>query len=169
MLLEADVEPDRTVEGGLLIDEQVFQVVAERLEVVVAREVALLLRPGSNGVDDTANQLFDAPLAVRSADDAAEILGNNDIGRLLRPESRDFHIALLEDNRSLFIADDGRAHLPLNLVERVNPFASEETLVLEPGHGRHFCRRAGNGGLRAGRFDRPPRVQTRGSRDAFFH
>ena len=45
MLLEADVEPHRAVERGLLIDEQVLQVVAERLQVVFAREVLLLARP----------------------------------------------------------------------------------------------------------------------------
>ena len=102
MLLEADVEPDRAVERRLLIDEQVLQVVAERLQVVVAREVLLLRRPGGNGVDDTADELFDAPLALRSADLAAEILGNDDVGRLLRPESGDFDVALLEDDRAPF-------------------------------------------------------------------
>ena len=45
MLLEPDVEPDRAVERSLLIDEQVLQVIAERQEVVFAREVVLPARP----------------------------------------------------------------------------------------------------------------------------
>ena len=118
MLLEADVEPDRAVERRLLIDEQVLQVVAERLQIVVAREVLLLLRPVGNRVDDAADELLDAALALGRADRAAEILGNDDVGRLLRPEPRDFDVALLEDNRTLLIADDRRAHVPFNLVER---------------------------------------------------
>ena len=44
-LLEADVEPHRRVERRLLVDEQVLQVVAERLQVLVGREVLLLRAP----------------------------------------------------------------------------------------------------------------------------
>ena len=44
-LLEAAVEPDRAVERRLLVDEEVLQVVAERLQVVVAREVLLRRAP----------------------------------------------------------------------------------------------------------------------------
>ena len=45
MLLEADVEPHGAVERRLLVDEQVLEVVAERLQIVFAREVLLAARP----------------------------------------------------------------------------------------------------------------------------
>ena len=54
--LEPDVEPHGAVERGLLIDEQVLQIVAERLQVVLAREVALLARPLGDRVDDAADR-----------------------------------------------------------------------------------------------------------------
>jgi hypothetical protein len=149
--------------------QQVLQVVAECLKVVVAGEVLLLLRPAVDRVDHAADELLDAALALRRADDAPEILGHHDVGCLLRPEPRDFYVALLEDERPLLVADDGRTHLPFNLVERIDPFASKETLELEPRHGRRLSRRAGDGCLGAGRFDRAPRGQTRGSCDAFVH
>ena len=65
--LDADVEPDRAVERRLLVDEQVLQVVRERLQIVLAGEVALLARPAGDRVDDAADQLLDAALALRRA------------------------------------------------------------------------------------------------------
>ena len=97
-LLEADVEPDRAVERRLLIDEQVLQVVAERLQVVVAGEVLLLARPRRDRVDDAADQLLDAALALGRPDLPAEILRDDDVGRLLGPEPGDLDVALLEDD-----------------------------------------------------------------------
>ena len=120
MLLEADVEPDRAVERRLLIDEQVLQVVAERLLVIFALEVLLLDRPARDGVDDASDQLLDGALALRGADRAAEILGDDDVRRLLRPEARDLDVALFENNRALFVADDGGPRVPFDLVERVD-------------------------------------------------
>ena len=131
VLLEADVEPDRAVERGLLIDEQVLELVAERLEVVFAREVLLLARPLGDRVDDAADQLLDAALALGRADLPAEVLRDHDVGGLLRPETGDLDVALLEDDRALFVADDGRADLPFDLVERIDPFAAEEPLELQ--------------------------------------
>ena len=96
------VEPDRAVERRLLIDEQVLQVVAERLQVVFAREVLLLARPAGDRVDDAADQLLDAALALGRADRAAEILRDDDVGGLLRPEARDLDVALLEDDARPF-------------------------------------------------------------------
>ncbi len=120
MLLEADVEPDRAVEGGLLIDEQMLQVVAERLLVIFALEVLLLDRPAGDGVDDASDQLLDGPLALGSADRAAEILGDDDVGGLLRPEARDLDVALFENKGALLVTNDGGPDVPFDLVERVD-------------------------------------------------
>ena len=128
MLLEADVEPHRAVERGLLIDEQVLQVVAERQQVVFAREVVLPARPGRDGVDDAADQLLDGTLTLRRTDGAAEILGDDDVGGLLGPEAGNLDVALLEDDRALFVADHGGADVPFDLVERIDPFLGEEAL-----------------------------------------
>ena len=112
MLLEADVEPDRPVERRLLVDQQVLQIVRERLQIVLAREVLLLPRPAGDRVDDAADQLLDAALALRRADLPAEILRDDDVGGLLRPEAGHLDVALLEDDLALLVADDGRADAP---------------------------------------------------------
>jgi hypothetical protein len=131
MFFEADVEPYGAVERRLLINEQVLQIVAERLEVVFAREIVLLSGPRGNRVHDASDELLDAPLALGRTDHAAKILGDNNVGRLLRPEPWNFDVALLEDYRPLLIADDGRPHLPFDLVEWIDSFTGEEPLVLE--------------------------------------
>ena len=72
-LLEAAIKPDRAVERRLLIHQDMLQIVAERLQVRVAREILACLRPRCDGSDDAANQLLDAVLAFRRADLPTEI------------------------------------------------------------------------------------------------
>ena len=119
-LLEPAVEPDRAVERGLLVDEDVFQIVAERLQILFGREILVLPRPLRDGVDDAADELLDAALALGRADLPAEILRDDDVGRLLRPGFRHLDVALLEDDLAALVADDGRASLPGDLVERIH-------------------------------------------------
>src|SRR5262249_1675605 len=112
----------------------------------VGREVLLPVGPSGDRVDDAADELLDAALAFRRADLAAEILRDDDVGRLLRPGFRDLDVALLEDDFPFFRADDGRAKVPLDFVERVDAFRGEEALVVEAGDRRP----AYGGGVRGG-------------------
>ena len=123
---DAAVEPDGAVEGGLLEDEQVLQIVVEGLQVVLAREVLLRARPAGDGIHHAPDQLPHGALALRRADGAAEVLGDDDVGRLLRPRLRHLDVALLEHDVALLVADDRRAGFPLHGVERVDPVAREE-------------------------------------------
>src|SRR5206468_2963140 len=118
LLLEADVEPDRRVEGGELVQQDELQLVLERLRLLVVREVAALAAPGADRADDAADHLLDAPLAVGRVHAAAEVLLRDDVRRRLRPELRELDALLVE--RGLVLAGDERvAGLPLDLVERV--------------------------------------------------
>ena len=72
-LLEPAVEPHGAVEGRLLVDQQELQVVAERLERRIRREVLLLTRPAGNGLDHAANQLLDRLFTLWRADVTPEI------------------------------------------------------------------------------------------------
>ena len=148
-LLEAAVEPDGAVERRLLIDEQVLQLVAERLQRVVAREVLLLARPPRDRVDDAADQLLDAALALGRADLPAEILRDDDVGGLLGPELRDLDVALLEDDLALLVADDRRADLPFDLVERIDARQREVAWKIEPWNRRTLWRSPRGSLLRA--------------------
>ncbi len=84
-------------------------------------------------VDDAADELLDAALALGRADLAAEILGDDDVGGLLRPEARDLDVALLEDHLTFFIADDRGADVPFDFVERIHTFAAEVASELQSG------------------------------------
>src|SRR5687767_504807 len=64
LLLEADVEPDRRVEGRVLVDEDRLQLRLERVRGLVALEVAALPAPAADRVDDPADHLLDAALAL---------------------------------------------------------------------------------------------------------
>jgi len=125
LLLEADVEPDRAVEGGVLIDEDRLQLGLEGLGLLVVDEVAALPAPGDRRVDDAADHLPHARLALRRREPAAEVLLRDDVGRGLRPELRELDAALLE-RRPVLARNRGVADLPFDLVERVAARDGEE-------------------------------------------
>jgi hypothetical protein len=110
-----------------------LQVRAEGLQVRITGKVALDARPAGNRLDDAADQLLDAALAAGRPDGPAKILGYDDVGRLLRPEARDFHIALLEDGFAAFVGDHGGSQVPLDLIERIHALLREIALELESG------------------------------------
>src|SRR5207344_2541430 len=108
------------VEGGLLVHEDVFQIVAERLKILFRREVLVDAAPLRDRADHPADELLDAALALGRSDLSAEILRDDDVRGLLRPRLRNLDVALLEHDLAAQAADDGRAELPLDLVERID-------------------------------------------------
>src|SRR6185295_6707716 len=64
-----------------------------------------------------------------------EVFRDDDVGRLLGPEGGDLDVLLLEDDFPLFVADDGRADLPFDLVERVDARQREVALKVETLYG----------------------------------
>ena len=86
---EAAVEPHRRVERAVLVHEQERELGLERVGVVLRREVAAeLLARLADGVRDAVDDLAHAGLALlRVAVEAglAEVLGDDDVGRELRP------------------------------------------------------------------------------------
>ena len=125
LLLEADVEPDRRVERGVLVDEDRLQLGLERVGLLVGREVAALAAPAADRVDDAADHLLHAALALGRAEPPAEILLRDDVRRGLRPEARELDVPLLE-GRPVLAGDERVAELPLDLVERVASRDREE-------------------------------------------
>ena len=118
LLLEADVEPDRRVEGGVLVDEDRLQLGLEGLGLLLVGEVAALAAPGADRVDDAADHLLDA--RSRSGEDmrprkyfcATMLVAvcDQNFGNSTR--------LLLEDG-AVLAGDEGVARLPFDLVERV--------------------------------------------------
>src|SRR5262245_11268317 len=147
--LETAVEPHRTVERGFLIHEQVLHLLAERCERVLAGKVTLVACPARDGVDDAANQLLDAVLALGRIHLPAKIFRDDDVGGLLGPEGRDLDVALFEDDLPLLVADDGRASLPFDLVERIDAGQGEVAWKFKAWNGRTLRFR----GFLSARFD----------------
>ena len=125
LLLEADVEPDRAVEGGELVDEDRLELVLEGLRLLVVGEVAVRAAPAADGVDDAADHLLDGLLAVGGGHAPAEVLLRDDVGGRLRPELRELDAPLLE-GRAVLAGDQRVARLPLDLVEGIAPRNGEE-------------------------------------------
>src|SRR5262249_6703226 len=75
--------------------------------------------------DHAADQLAHAVLALGRADVAAEVLGDDHVGRELRPGLRHLDVGLLEDHLALLVGDLGRAPLPGDGLERVLAGAGE--------------------------------------------
>ena len=126
LLLEADVEPDRGVERGVLVDQDRLQLGLEGLGLRLVDEVPALAAPGADRRDDPPDHLLHARLAVGRAHAAAEVLLRDDVRGRLRPELRELHALLLEDRRVL-AGDERVADLPLDFLEGIAPGDREET------------------------------------------
>ena len=130
---DADVEPHRRVERGLLVDEQVRQLVGEDLGIRLGAEVVVLLAPAADRVDHAGDELADRGLALRRAERSAEVFLGDDVGGVLRPADGELHTALLEGVPALLeVGDDRVARLPFDLVERVGPLGREVPPEGEP-------------------------------------
>ncbi len=58
LLVDPHVEPDRAVEGGALLEEDVGQLVVEGGLVLIGREVAVLVAPAADGVGHPPDHLL---------------------------------------------------------------------------------------------------------------
>ena len=168
LLLEADVEPDRRVERGELVDEDRLQLVLERLRLVLVGEVAAVAAPRADRVDDAADHLLHGALALGARHAAAEVLLGDDVRRRLRPELRELDVLLLE-RRAVLARDVRVADLPLDLVvgiaalDREQPADGEGGVLVDDAvdelvgvdlngrfvlYGRHLCLLLHTHGLR---------------------
>ncbi len=116
-----DVEPDRRVEGDLLIDEQVAEFGVEDFSVVRGGEVAALHAPVANGLSDAGDQGADAGLALGGSKLAMQVLRSDDICRGHRPVRGDLDVLLFEDELALEVLDDCVTKLPGDIIEGRDP------------------------------------------------
>src|SRR6185503_16714606 len=142
VLLEADVEPDRRVEGRHLVEQDVGELVLERVGVGRRGEVAALAAPGGDRAGYAPDHLLDGVLALLGAELPAEVLLGDDVGGVLRPGHRELDAALLERGVRR-VADHGIADLPLDRIERMHTGLGE--LALKP-HATTDLARVGSGG-----------------------
>ena len=141
----ADVEPDRRVEAEDLVQQHPGQLVLEDLGVALGGEVAVLLAGRAVGAHDPVDELAQAPLALRRADRAAEVLGGDDVGRVDGPEVGELDAALLEVDRAVApVGHDDVAALPGHLVVGVHAGGGVDALDLAgPCPARRLAAAAG--------------------------
>ena len=112
----SDVEPDGRVEGRVLADEDVHELVVECRAVVGGLEIALRHSPVADGFGDTGNELANSGLALTGAELAVQIFAGHDIGRSHGPVFGDFDVLLLEDHVALGVGDLSEAEIPFDFV-----------------------------------------------------
>ena len=110
------VEPDRRVEGGVLAQQDVRQLVVESGAVFRRLEIALRQTPVADGLGHASHQGADSTLALGRAQRAVQIFAGHDIGGGHRPVFGDFDILLLEDGVAFGVGDQGGALLPFDFV-----------------------------------------------------
>lgn len=88
------------------------------------------------GVDDPVDELFEAPLALRGAQGAAEVLAGHDLGGVHRPALGEFDPILPEVDRAIApVGHDDVAAFPLHSVVGVDSRSGEDALDLHPLRG----------------------------------
>src|SRR5438105_8678092 len=113
------------------MQDQMAELVLERLRVGLGGEVAAFAAPARDGVHHARDHLLDAGLATRGAERAAEVLADHDVGRHLGPERRHLAVGLLENCFALLVGDRRGALLPRHLVVRVHALAREAPLHVQ--------------------------------------
>jgi hypothetical protein len=115
---QADIEPDRRVEGPVLVDAQPGQVTIEVFAVLLGLEVAVGQAPVGDRAGHAVDELLDGVLPLGRVDLAIEILADHHVGGQLAPGGRDFTGRLLEEHLAVLPLDCGGAEFPFGRVER---------------------------------------------------
>ena len=117
----------------MLVDEQVLELVAERLGLAVVDEVAVTVAPGRDRVGNAVDDLTQRRLALGRAERAAEVLLGDDVGRVLRPLDRELDVGLKERVGAVLVVGDARlAALPLDGVVGMHARLGEEPTDPDP-------------------------------------
>ena len=120
LVIEAAVEPDRRIEGAILVHAQPGQFIAENFRIFGCGKIPLGLPPIGNGARHASDELLDAVFAFAGAVFAIKIFGNNHLGCQDGPIFRDFDVLLFEDRLAGFIGDFGGPLVPLDFIERAH-------------------------------------------------
>ncbi len=131
LALQADIEPDRAVEGRFLVQEQVGQLIGEDASFLRAEEVAVIDAPAGDRLHHARDERFQALLACGLAQADAKIFGDHDVGGHLRPESGHFYVMLLEDHFAVFRCNARVTFLPFHFRKWMNAFRGEIALEME--------------------------------------
>ncbi len=138
LFFDAAVKPDRAVKTGFLMEQDMGQFVGKRLGVVLTGKIAVFSAPSGDGIDDPADHLAHALLALRRAERTAKVFGHHHLRGHQRPGFGNLDIVLFEDDLALLIGDGSVAQIPFDLVVGAHPRATKVTRYFETAF--HSCR-----------------------------
>ncbi len=137
LLIETDVEPDRTVERAMLIQTEPGQITIERLRRGLVRKITVLEPPirdrPRHPMDQLTNRTFaTAGMRISAVGNISiEIFRHRDLGGQRTPGFWDFDILLAKDHLPAVIGDLRHATLPLDLVKRRDAVLAEKALKFQ--------------------------------------
>ena len=148
---QADIEPDRRIERGVLMNAEPRQVAVEILGVGGRGEIAVLQAPIGDGAADAVDKLPHAPLPLRRAVFAVKIFIDYDVRCQLAPKYRNLAVFLFEKNLAAFALDGGRPRFPLNRIKRLrHVHRTEGRFNRQPQSGAPRDRTAGRSAVTTG-------------------
>ena len=140
---DAQVEPDRRVEGGALVQQEPGELGGERRRFLVVGEVAVGDAPAADRVHDPVDDLAQGGFPLGSPQAPPEVLLGDDVGRRGRPRGRELHAGLLEgDAAAVGVLDACDPLLPDHPVVGMDAPAREvpgETAHVLLGGQGHQC------------------------------
>jgi len=126
------LKPDGRVEGHLLLNQKVRELVFECIARGAIGKIAAFDTPTNDGAHNAANQLAHRAFAFGTAGLAVKIFAGDNVGRGLRPTLGNLYVVLPKNRGALFIADQGCALLPFNRIEWSNPAVVKKRLNTNP-------------------------------------
>ncbi len=138
LMMEPYIEPNRRVEGTVLVQAQPGEILIEIFRARLVGEIAVLQPPVGDGagdaVDELPHRLLPAALAGIGAlgGVTVEIFGNGDLGGQFAPGFGDLDVFLAEQRFAAVIGNFRRAVVPLDLIERRHAGSGETGFKFEP-------------------------------------
>ena len=155
LMEQADVEPDRGVEGPMLMDAQPGEIAVEVFPILGTGEIAIRHAPIGDRAGHAVDQLANGMLPFWSVDFAVEILAHHHIGGQLAPRRRNFAGGLLKQNLAILPFDRRGAQLPFGGVKRgvgidgtENRMHGQRLAIGGPRRGSRLGRDGGRGTCR---------------------
>ena len=137
LMKETDVEPNRRIEGAMLVEAEPRQVAIEGLAIFRGGEVAIHEPPIGDRAGHAMDELANAVFTFWGAVLAIEILADDDVGRELRPEGGYFTVLLFEEDLAIFVFDRSGAEFPIDGVKGIGSAGRTEGGIDAKSFGIH--------------------------------
>src|SRR6266581_2151947 len=131
MILNPNIEPDRAVERGHLVEKNVSKLGLEYLSLFLVQEILPLHAPLRYRLGNSIEKLTNAGLSLASPKASTEIFRSYNVSCGLGPERRSLDAFLLENNLSFSVGNYGVSCFPFYRVVGMDAQFRVASLVSE--------------------------------------